>query len=51
MAADYVPKIEHLPAKPVGCWFRVSNSAKMHDFYKPRISLEEGIEMALRGEV
>jgi nucleoside-diphosphate-sugar epimerase len=51
MAADYVPKIEHLPSNPVGCWFRVSNSAKMHDFYKPRISLEEGVQMALRGEV
>jgi nucleoside-diphosphate-sugar epimerase len=49
-AAGYQPRIEHLPAKPVGCWFRVSNSAKMHDFWRPRISLEEGIRMALRGE-
>jgi hypothetical protein len=29
----------------------VSDSTKMHDFYRPRISLEEGIRMALRGEV
>jgi nucleoside-diphosphate-sugar epimerase len=50
-AAGYQPRIEHLPAKPVGCWFRVSNSTKMHDFYKPKITLEEGIRMALRGEV
>lgn len=50
-AAGYQPEIEHLPSKPVGCWFRVSNSDKMHDFYRPKISLEEGIEMALRGEV
>lgn len=48
-AAGYSPHFEHLPAKPVGCWYRVSDSSKMHEFYKPKISLEEGIWLALGG--
>ena len=49
-SSGYRPRIEHLPAKPVGCWYRVSDSTKMHGFYKPKISIEQGIRMALRGE-
>lgn len=48
-AAGYTPQFEHLPSKPVGCWYRVSDSSKMHEFYKPKISLEEGIRLALSG--
>jgi nucleoside-diphosphate-sugar epimerase len=48
-AAGYWPRLERLEAKPVGCWYRVSNSDKMHSFYTPKITLEEGIEMALKG--
>lgn len=48
-AAGYRPRIEHLESRPVGCWFRVSNSDKMHAFYTPKISLEEGIALALAG--
>lgn len=48
-AAGYDPGIEHLPSRPVGCWYRVSNSDKMHAFYTPKISLEEGIWLALAG--
>lgn len=48
-AAGYRPRIEHLESKPVGCWYRVSNSDKMHSFYTPKISLEEGIRLALAG--
>jgi nucleoside-diphosphate-sugar epimerase len=49
-SSGYRPRIEHLPAKPVGCWYRVSDSTKMKGFYKPKISIEQGIRMALRGE-
>jgi nucleoside-diphosphate-sugar epimerase len=49
-SSGYRPRIEHLPAKPVGCWYRVSDSTKMHGFYKPKISIEQGIRMALRGK-
>lgn len=48
-AAGYSPQFEHLPSRPVGCWYRVSDSSKMHEFYRPKISLEEGIRLALDG--
>lgn len=48
-AAGYSPQLQHLTANPVGCWFRVSNSDKMKSFYTPKISLEEGIWLALAG--
>jgi nucleoside-diphosphate-sugar epimerase len=47
-AAGYSPKIKHLKDKPVGCYYRVSDPTKMLEFYTPRITLEEGIERALR---
>tara|TARA_B100000795_G_C22781096_1_gene432335 strand:- start:262 stop:1140 length:879 start_codon:yes stop_codon:yes gene_type:complete len=39
--------IKHLLDKPVGVLFRCSDSTFLHSFYKPLISLEEGIERAL----
>ena len=36
------------PDKPVGCMHRVSDNTKMLSFYTPKISLEEGIERAVR---
>ena len=48
--AGYWPRFEHLTANPVGCWFRVSNSDKMKSFYRPKISLEDGIRLALAGK-
>jgi len=39
--------IKHLLDKPVGVKFRCSDSTFLHSFYKPLISLEEGIERAL----
>lgn len=36
------------PDKPVGCMHRVSDNTKMLTFYTPRISLEDGIERALK---
>lgn len=49
--ADYKPEINYIKTNPVGVMFRCSDNTKMLSFYKPRISLEEGICMALRGVV
>ncbi len=48
-AAGYPEKLElnHLTNKPVGCLYRVSDNEKMLSFYKPKITLEEGIKRAL----
>lgn len=40
--------VEALVDKPVGCWRRVGDPTLMQEFYSPVISLEEGIEMALK---
>lgn len=45
----YSPEFKHLPAAPVGVLNRIADPAKMLSFYTPKISLEEGIEMALKG--
>lgn len=47
--ANYKPNINHIKTAPVGVMFRCSNNEKMLSFYKPKISLEEGISMALNG--
>lgn len=47
----YIPIIKHLPAEPVGVMYRVSNNTNMLDVYQPSIDLEEGIRMAINGEV
>lgn len=46
----YRPEIEHLTAEPVGVQYRVCDNTKMLSFYTPKISLEEGVALALRGE-
>jgi len=48
VGGGYRPRIQHLPAKPVGVRYRVADTARLHKFYQPRISLEQGIERALR---
>lgn len=45
----YSPKYKFIESAPVGVTYRVSNPKKMFDFYKPKISLNDGIEMALQG--
>ncbi len=45
--AGYEPEIRHLTDKPVGCMHRVANATKLHSFYTPKVSLEEGIARAL----
>ena len=48
-AVGYEADIVTRPDKPVGCMHRVSNNEKMLSFYTPKITLEEGIEMAVKG--
>jgi nucleoside-diphosphate-sugar epimerase len=47
----YSPEVNHILDAPVGVQYRVSNNSRMLSFYTPKISLEEGIRMALRGEI
>lgn len=42
--------IKHLLDKPVGVQYRVSDNTRMLEFYKPKISLQEGIKRALNYE-
>jgi nucleoside-diphosphate-sugar epimerase len=49
--AGYSADIKHQPAKPTGVHYRVCDPYKMEQFYKPRISLEEGIARALKQEM
>jgi nucleoside-diphosphate-sugar epimerase len=42
------PEFKYLKDKPVGVQYRVGDPIKMLEWYKPKISLEEGIARALR---
>ena len=50
-AVGYEGDIITRPDKPVGCMHRVSNNNLMLSFYQPKITLEEGIQMAVKGIV
>lgn len=50
-AVGYQGEIVTRPEKPVGCMHRVSDNSKMLSFYTPKITLEEGIERAVKGIV
>lgn len=50
-AVGYKGEIVTRPDKPVGCMHRVSDNTKMWVSYQPKISLERGIEMAVKGIV
>ena len=50
-AVGYKGEIVTRPDKPVGCMHRVSDNTKMLSFYQPKITLEQGIEMAVNGIV
>ena len=41
--------LEHLSNEPVGVSFRVGNPSLQNAYYRPRITLEEGVERALLG--
>lgn len=47
-AAGYSPRFVHIADAPIGVQFRVGDPKKMLSFYRPKISLEEGIERALK---
>jgi nucleoside-diphosphate-sugar epimerase len=47
----YSPEVKHILTAPVGVMYRCCDPAKMLSFYKPKISLEEGIARALKGIV
>ena len=47
-AVGYEGEIVTRPDKPVGCMHRVSMNDKMLSFYQPKITLEEGIDMAVK---
>jgi nucleoside-diphosphate-sugar epimerase len=40
-------RIRHLTEKPVGVDYRCSDNSRLLTFYQPRISLEDGIQLAL----
>lgn len=47
-AVGYKGEIVTRPDKPVGCMHRVSDNEKMLSFYTPKITLEEGIDRAVK---
>jgi len=49
MQAGYLAQIQGNPTAPVGVAYRVGDASNMLSFYKPRISLEQGIERAFKG--
>lgn len=46
--ANYRPMINHKLDAPTGVTYRVSDPTKMHEFYKPTVTLEEGIDRAIK---
>ena len=48
-SSGYDPEIKHIINAPKGVDYRCSDNSKMLSFYQPKISLEEGIERALKG--
>ena len=47
----YYPKYNYIETAPVGVTYRVSDPRKMLSFYKPKISLTQGIVKALEGNI
>jgi nucleoside-diphosphate-sugar epimerase len=45
--AGYTPAFEYLTDKPAGVAYRVGDPARLHQFYKPVVSLQMGVEWAL----
>jgi nucleoside-diphosphate-sugar epimerase len=50
-AAGYSPTFWYLTDRPTGVQYRVGDPTLMRTFYEPKISLEQGIRMALDAEV
>lgn len=47
--ADYSAEPNHIGSAPVGVQYRVCDPSKMLTFFQPKISLVQGIQMALNG--
>lgn len=47
----YEPKIQHLTSNPTGVHYRVADITRMSKFYVPKISLEQGVRMALNNQL
>ena len=47
----YDPELNHIKANPTGAKQRVGQPDKMLSFYTPKIDLETGVQMALKGEL
>lgn len=45
--AGYSPGIKTLPDRPAGVTYRVGDPGRMHRYYGPKVTLEEGIRRAL----
>lgn len=43
--------VTYLPDKPMGVFCRVGDPSLMHQYYTPKITVEEGISRALKGRV
>lgn len=50
-SARYVPELAHVLAAPVGVRYRVGEPSLLRSFYEPKVSLEEGVAMALRARM
>lgn len=48
---QYKIKFKVLEDKPIGCAYRVGDPTMMSDYYTPQISLEQGVERAIKGIV
>ena len=46
----YTPEYNHIINNPVGVDYRVCDNSRMREFYEPKITLEDGIKMALEGK-
>lgn len=46
--AGYNPQFNHILDAPKGVHYRVGHPTKLHTFYTPKISLEEGIKRSLK---
>ena len=45
----YRPRFEFLTDKPAGVAYRVGDPARFHQYYKPTVTLAEGVARALKG--
>jgi nucleoside-diphosphate-sugar epimerase len=45
-AAGYSPEITPLPDKPTGVAYRVGDPTRFHEYWVPKVSLDEGVRRA-----